>query len=279
MRTRLFSYYGGKHYLVKQLLPLVPTDCSDYVEPFVGGGSMFLALAQDKKIETAHLSDIDIMPVHCYEMCRDYHDEMTQCAAELIDEYFADPAEFCATAKQRLSSPAFDVRFAATWWMYMRLAFSGIIIYDAGQNCTSISFSKLTRAGTCYKRTRENFERRLKQINEVSKLLQQTSASISCASYADVCFKMQTSTFIFLDPPYHCSNMGYTHKWSLVELKRLVSTMRDWHRQGAKMMLTYQQSSKLDSMIDFMRHVTLNNTYRAASAIKKRKDESVYINY
>src|SRR3989304_5423957 len=44
--TSPLRYPGGKYRALKKILPFVPIDFSEYREPFLGGGSMFIALKQ-----------------------------------------------------------------------------------------------------------------------------------------------------------------------------------------------------------------------------------------
>ena len=44
-------YPGGKTRAVKQILPLLPKEYSEFREPFVGGGSVFLAAKQRKNAD------------------------------------------------------------------------------------------------------------------------------------------------------------------------------------------------------------------------------------
>ena len=39
-------YPGGKYRALKKILPFIPLDFQEYREPFLGGGSMFIALKQ-----------------------------------------------------------------------------------------------------------------------------------------------------------------------------------------------------------------------------------------
>ncbi len=49
------SWFGGKHKMVKNLLPLIPPH-REYIEPYFGAGSLFFA-KQPADIET--INDLD----------------------------------------------------------------------------------------------------------------------------------------------------------------------------------------------------------------------------
>src|SRR5258708_11569520 len=63
----LLKWPGGKRYLLKEILPLVPKRFNKYFEPFFGGGALFFAL-QPKR---AYLSDKNAELIHAYLQVRD----------------------------------------------------------------------------------------------------------------------------------------------------------------------------------------------------------------
>ena len=67
----LLRWIGGKQHLVRRLLPFVPADYRKrcYREPFLGAGSMFLALRPKR----AWLADANQHLIRCYEAVRDSH--------------------------------------------------------------------------------------------------------------------------------------------------------------------------------------------------------------
>ena len=44
------KWAGGKETELKHILPILPTKIERYFEPFVGGGALFLNLAEQKNI-------------------------------------------------------------------------------------------------------------------------------------------------------------------------------------------------------------------------------------
>jgi DNA adenine methylase len=66
------KWAGGKSQLLPSIVPHVPDDYEEYLEPFVGGGSLFFTL-QPKK---AKLNDINPELINTYKQIRDNVDEV-----------------------------------------------------------------------------------------------------------------------------------------------------------------------------------------------------------
>ena len=69
-----FRYAGGKFYARKLILECIPNhNC--YIEPFVGGGSIFFA---KNKVQKNILNDIDPDLINTYLMIRDKPNELVE---------------------------------------------------------------------------------------------------------------------------------------------------------------------------------------------------------
>jgi D12 class N6 adenine-specific DNA methyltransferase len=61
------KWAGGKRQLLWQLYPLGPPKFDRYIEPFLGGGALFLHLTSDKSRRlTAYISDINSELINAY---------------------------------------------------------------------------------------------------------------------------------------------------------------------------------------------------------------------
>lgn len=45
----ILKWVGGKRQLLADIMPLINKNCSTYVEPFVGGGAVFLSYNQKRR--------------------------------------------------------------------------------------------------------------------------------------------------------------------------------------------------------------------------------------
>ena len=84
IRSPLF-YTGDKYKLIPELKKYFPTDINKFVEPFVGGGSVFLNIQAKQFYE----NDIDknIMSIHNYLSSFSSSDDLLNILFDKIDEY------------------------------------------------------------------------------------------------------------------------------------------------------------------------------------------------
>lgn len=72
MTLPFLKWAGGKQALLPQLKPLFPTDFARFVDPFLGGGSVFFGLAP----KDALLGDANTWLIETYEIVRDEPDAL-----------------------------------------------------------------------------------------------------------------------------------------------------------------------------------------------------------
>ena len=80
------KWVGGKRWLIDALLPLLPEKIGTYCEPFLGGGSIFWALAQspDHTVGRFVLNDSNEELIACYRVIRDFPDDLIRELEPLI---------------------------------------------------------------------------------------------------------------------------------------------------------------------------------------------------
>ena len=69
MRARLYSYYGGKNRMTKEIQAsmAVIENCSLYIEPFFGSGAVFFSLEKER-YKRAIINDLDESVIHFVRM-------------------------------------------------------------------------------------------------------------------------------------------------------------------------------------------------------------------
>ena len=180
--TSPLRYPGGKSKALGQILPLIPLDFSEYREPFLGGGSVFIALKQLHPQATYRINDLN-HDLFCFWITiRDNVDELIGEVIRIRRRYKDGKKLYEKLAR---SSSLDDFSRALRFYVLDRITYSGLV--DSG------GYSS------------EAFERRFTQSNidklrPLSNLLQ--SVEITNQSYENLLLEKGKNVFIYLDPPY-----------------------------------------------------------------------------
>lgn len=177
---------GGKQNLLKYLLKYVPEDYmkNTYFEPFLGAGSLFLALRPRKAV----ISDLNSYLIHCYKAIlqnpREVHRNLKIHAKKNSKIYYYRIRDLF-NENTKLISFAQAARF-----IYLnKTCFNGI--YRVNRN----GFFNVP-----YGYKKKPYMPTLGMMYIISELLQK--AVIYCMSYENILPLARKGDFIYLDPPY-----------------------------------------------------------------------------
>ena len=177
-------YPGGKSRAIDQIIPLIPNDFSEFREPFVGGGSIFIAVKQRIKNNAVFKIDDLNYDLYCFWIyvknnVFDLVEEISRIKKTATDgrELF----KFYTDNNKEWT----DFERAVRFFTLNRITFSGTV--DSG------GYSQ------------QAFERRftlssIERIKFLSPILK--NVQISHGDYEHLLFLEGESVFIFLDPPY-----------------------------------------------------------------------------
>lgn len=174
---------GGKSRLLPRIVPHVPTKIKNYFEPFIGGGAVYLALA-NRITGRAHLSDLNDHLVAAWIAMKSHQKELRP----LLDWYEAnDSKEFYYAVRSEQQKNLVE---KAARFLYLN----------------GVSWNHLWRENS--KTGAMNVpwgDRRFKNIDEesmaiVGKLL--SRANISSIDFRDALEGAGPGDFVYLDPPY-----------------------------------------------------------------------------
>ena len=175
-------YPGGKTKAIKKILPFIPSVFSEYREPFLGGGSVFLAVKQKNPSAICRINDLN-SDVYCFWIALKENPDNLISAISKIKGSFGDGR----TLHSRLakSKPAGIFGRALRYYLLNRITYPGTV--DSGGY------------------SREAFEKRftLSKINSLYSLAELLeNVRITNESYEPLLFTPGKNVFIFLDPPY-----------------------------------------------------------------------------
>ncbi len=70
----VLKWVGGKRQLLSEIIPLIPSDCSTYIEPFIGGGAVLFELQPKKAIINDYNSEL----INVYNIIKEFPEELIQ---------------------------------------------------------------------------------------------------------------------------------------------------------------------------------------------------------
>jgi len=176
-------YPGGKSRALRKILPQIPLNFSEYREPFVGGGSVFIALKQLHPNATYTINDLN-RDLYCF----------WNSVKNNVDDLITEILEIKNTYKDGRK-------------LYEKFACSDDVSHDFYRAVRFYILNRITYSGTVDSGgySPQAFERRftlsnIEKLRPLSNLLQ--DVTITNESYENLLFEDGKDVFIYLDPPY-----------------------------------------------------------------------------
>lgn len=188
---------GGKVRLAKHLLPYFP-EHKCYVEPCVGGGSLFFA-KEPSDVEV--INDIDQDLIHLYNVVRYHPDEFNEQLSWALRSraIFEDPEGTLPNIT--------DIQKAIRYYLRIMLSFG-----SRGQHFGYWRSSRKAPLG--------------RDWIALSQRLQTSHVLIENLDFRKVIEQYDSpDTLFYLDPPYEDTEMPYTDRWSAEDTKDLLSLL------------------------------------------------------
>ena len=266
-------YPGGKSRATKILLEYIPNNFDYYVEPFIGGGSMAIALTKQRPDLKVVINDLYYPVFAFWTALRDAGPQM-QSHLHNIKTYLMDHddkedilkahKEAFNKAKEKLSENKDIYETAINFYIANKCSFSGL--------SENSSFSAQA--------SQSNFS-----FNGINSLLWYHQAirswNITNQDYSQV---MNPSAFNFLDPPYSIKDNLYGSKGSLHKNfghQKLADLCNVF---SGKVMLTYNASKQIEELYPDYSKLKWDLTYTMRStqsygADQDKRKELLLVNY
>ena len=173
------------------MLRYVPSNFSNYYEPFLGGGAFFFALFSIRRNFNAVLSDVNAELIEACRMVRDSPDELIGVLSLLQDEYYRSANKSDYYYEKRGWRPSGAVESAARLIFLNRTCYNGLYrVNSRGE--FNVPFGR-------YKNPKILDE---ENLQAVSRALRGTKAQIRCSDYKSAISKCGKDDLVYLDPPY-----------------------------------------------------------------------------
>ena len=261
-------YPGGKSRALKQILPLVPVNMSEFREPFIGGGSVFFAIRSlfQSRIKSYWINDLNY-DLYCFwKQIRDNAPDLVEALTETRATTTDGRALFkkLTHAKDKLNQNRdilCEFQRAVRFFILNRITFSGIV--DSGGYSQAAYEKRFTESS-------------IERVKNISSYL--FGVKITNRDYTEALFHDGEDVFIFLDPPYWKATESklYGVRGELHTAFDHVEFAKNMKMCSHKWLITYDDSPVIRELFDFaeVQEWTLQygmNNYRRGSAAKGKE--------
>ena len=266
-------YPGGKSKAIKKLFEHFPdlTTYDEYREPFIGGGSVAIAVTKKNPDMKIWVNDLYKPLYNFWVNLRDRGEEMSDDLYGVKTENNTEDTarKLFENSKDILKSETDPYILAKAFWIVNKCSFSGLT--------ESSSFSKMASNG--------NFTLQgIEDLKYYSKLIK--NWRITNESY-ETLLRPNGRCFIYLDPPYEISSALYGRKGGMHKTfchdtfaKHCGDHINDFH-----MAISYNADHSVRTRYPDWKHIVFPLTYtmRSNSANyrknQKSRDELLLVNY
>jgi DNA adenine methylase len=253
-------YPGGKSKALNQILPHLPPHIREYREPFVGGGSVFLAVKSKlgDRVQSYWINDLNY-DLYCFWIfARDQNELLAERVAEIKQKYRDGKELFRYYTCEDLKLSDFDR--AVRFFVLNRITFSGTV--DAGGYSQQAFEHRFTASS-------------IDRLRQVAPSLSATL--ITNEDYEKVLTSAGNEVFLFLDPPYFSATQS-----RLYGVRGALHTNFDHERFAAALshcphrwLMTYDDSPEIRKLFHFAQitewslQYGMNNYKQESAAVGK----------
>ncbi len=253
------KWVGGKTQLIEQLDSNVPLELRDgsvekYVEPFVGGGSFFLHVAQKYAVKKLIIADSNQDLILAYWTIKSQVDLLIQRLQNIQIRYLSlddtDRQEYYYQTRKEFNDQKFsiDVQTYSDDWIERtsqllflnKTCFNGLFRVNAA-GMFNVAFGRYDNPKICDPGN----------LQAVSQILQRTQ--ILLGDFTCVREHLDSKTFVYLDPPYRpltetANFTAYSSStFTNADQKRLADFAREATVLGCKLMISNSDPDNIDS--------------------------------
>lgn len=237
MARPFLKWAGGKTQLLSILLNVVPKQTESYYEPFLGGGALFFALAEEGRFHQATLNDFNPDLVETYRAIRDSPEEVI----DLLKAMPFSPELYESLRRNKPDSPA---ERAARIIYLNKTTYNGLYrVNQKGEfNAPIGDFGG-----------REPRILDAPNLRDVSRVLSY-GVGIYTGDFVQAVAGAREGDFVYFDPPYVPLNTTssfttYTRDgFTLDDQRRLAFCIRDLTHKGVKIIASNSDTATVRSL-------------------------------
>jgi len=262
------KWAGGKRQLLTKLKRCWPTKFNRYIEPFVGGGIVFLTIRPSHAI----LGDTNSDLINCYKVVRDGVDKLIK-ALDFYVPHVLDKEFYCMTRDldpYKLS----EVEQAARLIFLNKTCYNGLYRVNH-EGRFNVPFGRNERPPRLYEEV--NLRNVSKALHNVELVVGDFRDTMTCASRGD---------FLYLDPPYHrspdtCFTAYTINGFGEHDHIRLARLFRTLHERGCRLLLSNSDTKLVRELYKDFQIVSVmtNRPINCVGAKRNSFPELLIMNY
>ena len=267
------KWAGGKQRLLKHIKPLLPKEINNFIEPFVGGGAVFLNVDYKKAI----INDINKELILTYKIIKKDYKKLIEKLREFKEK---DSYDFFTSLRKLDREPKFDntedVLKAARFIFLNKTCYGGLYRVNS-KGHFNVPYAKNINGKKFF--DEKNFQ-------NVSKKLKNTR--IYNKDYLKIFSLAKKGDFVFIDPPYLPSNEvkntfnSYNKKtFTINDHKKLSLEISKLTKKGVWVMATNHSTSlvkKIYKNLNFI-EIKVTRTISCSGQTKSGHKELIMTNY
>jgi DNA adenine methylase len=183
--TTPLRYPGGKAKAIKKIIKYLPHDFSEYREPFVGGGSLFIYLKQKQPYLKIWINDLNTELFLFWKVVQLDCETLVKEVRKIKCQHTNGRLLFDTLATTKLEECS-ELQRAVRFYVLNRISFSGTV--DAGGFSLSSFQGRFTDSA-------------IERLSKLNQLLGGKDA-VTNLDYSEVLETGGKDVFMFLDPPY-----------------------------------------------------------------------------
>lgn len=224
-------YPGGKSRAIHQIKNNFPASFTEFREPFVGGGSVFLYVRQKYPDVKIWINDLNF-DLYCFWKCAQNETQRLAQAVAKIKEECSEGQKLFDELRKNFHTDISDFERAVRFFVMNRITFSGTV--DSGGYSKLAFQARFTHSS-------------IKRLLSLEPLLQ--NVKITHLDYRAVIHEPGEGTFLFLDPPYLVATKSrlYGRNGALHTAFDHAEFAQEMKRCPHKWLITYDDSPEIHS--------------------------------
>lgn len=187
----LLQWPGGKSAIAQEITDMMPTDFDRYIEPFVGGGAIWLSLMPNNALISDKNKDI----IRLYQTISRYNPyDIYGYLQDFVRQHNEGGKQFYYALREDSGVGMSPPWHAARMLFLSKTSFNGLY-----------RVNKSGKFNVPYGRPSKHVQDyivKLEQLLELSDYLTKANIAISCKDFEDVLREATPNDFVYLDPPY-----------------------------------------------------------------------------